>query len=86
MKNSYNFADKLKLISPSNYTMLSLDVISLFTNVLIQGALDCLEKTLREFHYSSTEIEKILNLVHECVWKQPLFTMVYFIPKLKAWE
>ena len=63
MKNSYDFVDKLKLISPSNYTMLSLDVKSLFTNVPIQGALDCLEKRLREFHYSSIEIEEILDLV-----------------------
>ena len=65
-----------KLISPSNYTMLSLDVKSLFTNVPIQGAsdcfsnsksMDCLEKRLCEFHYSSIEIEEILNLVHLCV-------------------
>ena len=47
--------------------MLSLDVKSLFTNVPIQGGLDCLEKRLLEFHYSSTEIEKILDLVHLCV-------------------
>ena len=33
------------------------------TNVPIQGALDCLEKRLREFHYSSIEIEEILDLV-----------------------
>ena len=26
VKNSYDFVDKLKFISPSNYTMLSLDV------------------------------------------------------------
>ena len=37
VKNSYDFVDKLKLISPSNYTMLSLQVKSLFTNVPIQG-------------------------------------------------
>ena len=35
VKSSYDFVDKLKLISPSNYTMLSLDVNSLFTNVPI---------------------------------------------------
>ena len=52
--------------------MLSLDVKSLFTDVPIQGALDCLEKRLREFHYSSTEIEETLSLVHLCV-KQTTF-------------
>ena len=30
VKNSYDFVDKLKLISSSNYAMLSLDVKSLF--------------------------------------------------------
>ena len=30
VKNSYDFVDKLKLFSPLNYTMLSLDVKSLF--------------------------------------------------------
>ena len=59
----------------------------LFTNILVQGDLDCLEKRLHEFHYSSHEIEEILNLVHLCViQKKPLFSMVFFIPKLKAWE
>ena len=47
--------------------MLSLDVKSLFTNVPIQGGLDCLEKMLLEFHYSSIEFEEILNLVRLCV-------------------
>ena len=28
---------------------------------------NCLEKRLREFHYSSIEIEEILSLVHLCV-------------------
>ena len=65
VKNSFDFAEKLKLIiSPTNYTMLSLDVKSLFTNVKIQRALDCMEKRLREFHYSSVEVEEILNLVY----------------------
>ena len=44
--------------------MLSLNAKILFTNVPIQGALSCLEKRLREFHYSSIEIEEILSLVH----------------------
>ena len=48
VKNSY---DKIELISPSNYIMLSLDVKSFFSNVPVQGALDCLEKSSREFHY-----------------------------------
>ena len=48
VKTSYNFVDKLKLISSSNYTMLSLDVKSIFTNVPIQVPLDCLEERLCE--------------------------------------
>ena len=43
--------------------MLSLNINSLFTNVLIQAALDYLGKRLCEFHYSSIEIEEILYLV-----------------------
>ena len=43
VKNSYDSVGKLKLIFPSNYTMLSLDVKSLFTNVPIQEALDYLK-------------------------------------------
>ena len=58
VKNSYDFVD---------YTMFFLDVKSLFNNVPIQGALDCLEKGLHEFHFSSAEVEEILNLVHLCV-------------------
>ena len=39
VKNSFDFVGKVKLISSSNYTMISLDVKSLFTNVPIQEAL-----------------------------------------------
>ena len=52
--------------------MLSLDVKYLFLNIPIKGALDCLEKRLREFHYSFIEIEEILCLVHLCV-RQTVF-------------
>ena len=72
MKNSYDFEEKLKLISPSNYTMLSLDVIPLFTNVSIQETLDRLENRLHEFHYSSIKIKEILFLVHLCATKTVL--------------
>ena len=54
MKNSCEFVDKLKLISPPNYTMLSLNWIAW-------------KKSLREFYYSSIEIEEVLNLVYLCV-------------------
>ena len=87
VKHSYDFVDKLKFISPSNYTKLSLDVKSLFTNVPVQEALDCLEKRLREFHYSSVKIYEILNLVHCVLAKQPLFSMLILFPQiLKALE
>ena len=67
MKNTYDFVDKHKLISPLNYTMLSLYVKSLFTNVPFQEMLECLVKRLRKSHYSSNELEEILNLVHWCI-------------------
>ena len=44
--------------------MLSFDVKFPFTNVPTQRPLDCLKKKLREFHYSSNEIEEYLNLAH----------------------
>jgi hypothetical protein len=47
--------------------MLFFDVKSLFTNVPIQGALDCLKVRLREFHYSSIEIDELSNLVELCL-------------------
>ena len=79
MKNSYDFVDKLKLISPSNYTVFYLDVKSLFTNIPIQEALDCLEKRLRKFHYSSMEIEEILNLVRLSVSQTTfVFSCVFY--------
>ena len=87
VKISYDLVDKLKLISSSNYSMCSFDVKSLFTNVPILGALDCLEKRFHEFHYSSTEIEQIHNLVHFCIRQTTFFfSKVFFISKLKAWE
>ena len=63
--------------------MLFLDVKSLFSNVSIQGALDCLEKWLREFHYSSIEIGEILDIVHLCV-KQTTFVFNGVFPKMKT--
>ena len=42
-------------------------VFNLFLLMFQFKGLDCLEKRLREFHYSSIEIEKILSLVHLCV-------------------
>ena len=42
--------------------MLSLEIKSLFTNVLIEGALNCLEKRLREAHHSDVEMKKFFNL------------------------
>ena len=65
VKNSYDLMDKHKYLSPANYNIVSLDIKSVFTNVPIQGALDCLEKGLHEFLYSSVEIEEILNLVNQ---------------------
>ena len=64
VKNSYDFVNKLKHTSPSNYTLLSLDVKSLLINVPIQRALDYLEKRLCDFLYSSIEIKEILKLVY----------------------
>ena len=48
VKNSYDLVDHLKLLTFSNYAMLSLDVKSIFTNVPIQVPLDCLEERLCE--------------------------------------
>ena len=41
--------------------MYSHDVTSIFTDILIQGELDCLEKRLHKFYYSVTEVEEILD-------------------------
>ena len=63
-KYCYDFADQQKMHLPPNYTMLSLDVIYLFTNVAIQGALDCLEKRFFKLYYSATKIGEILDFVN----------------------
>ena len=47
--------------------MLSLDVKSLFTNIPIEGALCCLEKRLRVFHYSDVEVKEFVNLIKVCI-------------------
>ena len=87
MKNFYDFVDKRKHISTSNYTVLSLDIKSLFTNVLNQEMPDCIDKRLHEFNYSYIEIKEILNLVHLCVSQIAfVFNDMFFIPKLRAWN
>ena len=78
--------DKRKRIYPRNYIILSLDVKSLFTNVLIQGALACLEKRVCKFHCSTIEIEEILNLVYLCDSQTAFDFIVFFVPKLRVWE
>ena len=52
---------KHKLISTLNNTMFSRDVKSRFNNVSIQEILERLEKRLREFNYSFSKAEEILN-------------------------
>ena len=48
-------------------------LLNLFLQMFrIQLVLDCQGKRLDEFHYSDTEIKKILNLLHLCV-KQKAF-------------
>ena len=47
--------------------MVSFDVKSLFTNVPISGALSCLEKRLKEFHYSAFEIDELITLTRTCL-------------------
>ena len=89
MKNFYDSEDKLKHISPSNYTMLSLDVKSLCINISIQGVLDCLEKKVHEFHCSFIETEEILGLVHLCVRQTTfVFNGVFYsrIDGLRMWS
>ena len=60
VKNFYGFVEKLKHISLSHYSIISLDVKPLFNNVPIQVALNRLDIRLWEFQYFSTEIEKII--------------------------
>ena len=71
--------DKFKHISAPNY---ALDVKSLFT-IAVQGMLDHLGKRLEEIYYSSIEIKEILKLVHFLLSKQSLFSLIFFIPKLR---
>ena len=44
IKNSSHFVNKLRTLSPVNCSMLSVDGKFLFTNVPIEGSLNCLKK------------------------------------------
>lgn len=43
-RNAFDFVNKLKSFSPLGFTVLSLDVKSLFINHPVEGVLNCLEK------------------------------------------
>ena len=79
IKNSHDFVNKLRTLSPVNLSVLSLGVKSLFTNVPIEGCLNCLEKRLREFHYSDVEVKEFVNLTKVCISQTTfVFNDIYY--------
>lgn len=59
-------------LSSINFTMVSFDNKSLLANIPSNGALDCLEKGLREFHYIYLKY-KIYYLILVHVREKQLF-------------
>ena len=73
VKNSINFTKIIQNFPSSNLTMVSFNVKSFFTNVLINGALFYLEKRLKEFHYTALKIEELIILICTCL-SQTIFS------------
>ena len=57
---------------------------SLFINVPIQCSLDCLEISLRKFHYSATEIDEILNFAILCARQTVLAFIAVFYSQIES--
>ena len=63
IKNSWELKDIITNIKiPSTHSLLSLDVVSLFDNILLDLALDCIEEKLN-LHKNLTRISKNENLI-----------------------
>jgi len=85
-KNSVDFVRKLRTFKLSGLTMVSFDVESLFTNVPVQGALDYLRKRLHEFHFSSFEIDRLIDLTQVCLQQNTfVFNGKFYRMCLKGW-
>lgn len=67
VKSSISFAQLIRNLSSIKFTMVALDVKSLFTKVPSQGVIDYLEKILCEFHYIYFKIEELLSLTRTCL-------------------
>ena len=67
VNNSIDFVKRLKVLNPIGHIMISFDVVSLFTNIPIVGALDCLLLKLREFHFSDIEVSQLIYLTRICI-------------------
>ncbi|XP_054719035.1 uncharacterized protein LOC129228383, partial [Uloborus diversus] len=67
VRNTVHFVQKLRYFKPHGLTMASFNVKSLFTNVPVVGALDCLKLRLQEHHFSSFEIEELVSLTRVCL-------------------
>ncbi|XP_054722649.1 LOW QUALITY PROTEIN: uncharacterized protein LOC129232538 [Uloborus diversus] len=79
VRNSVHFVQKLRYFKPHGLTMASFDVKSLFTNVPVIGALDCLKLRLQEHHFSSFEIEELVSLTRVCLEQNTfVFNGTYF--------
>lgn len=72
-------------MNPVSRSMLSLDARSLFTNVLMDGSLTCLETRLRDFHKFDIEVEDCINLSKLCITHTAFeFNSRYYKKKLMA--
>ena len=88
VKNSNDIVEKHNHIVLKDYTTLSIDVKTPFTNVSIEREFDCSEKKSHEFFYSSIEIEEILYLTHFCVRQTAFMFRDNFISivRILEWE
>lgn len=68
IKHSQDFVDKIKHLNCNNFKMLSLDIVSLFTNVPVDDVLAFLENKLVDFQDEfPLQVSKIIALVKLCV-------------------
>ena len=69
LQSTDNFIDAIKTIQiPDDHKLVSFDVKSLFTSILLQLALDCTKTAIKKSHYQPPlPTDDLMDLLHLCL-------------------